>query len=393
MKNPVLPFYNSDVKDNFYGDIEITYNTNSFYIFCKNFEVIVAEVFKFKELKTTADQASKVSELCNSIALNIFNAGYSLKEVVNYLKEEFNVEDTVEAKERTEEEIVEALAKELAKVTSKQLSNVLVKFSPLFGKCTTESIELIATYVNTALVELESSRFCNVFSVYEYLLNNYNIFTDVVNQIKNICSSFAGIEARYTEDGFIALDQLNKLCINTIRVDRDLKRGLERDLETQSTVFTYFGKESPLLYFSAGTPKCNTKRVSDFVKYLYKQPSFNWENWERMLMLAFKQDDLFRKVFNYNYVANFVLAGCREITDNNDFINKEALAKVKLLFSKEEEIIQLLMDNSNWENCCKELSTLSLNNVLEENFKHECDDAYNTFSKKAYSDLEIERGD
>ena len=320
IKNPALPFYHSDVKSKIKDTIEVTYNTNAFYIFCKNFEVIAAEVFKFEKIKTTleqtleptSEQTSKMSTLCTSIALNTLNAGYDFEDVANYLKEEFNVEVVLQEDSEIDREVNEmlTLAKALTKITSTQLSRVLVQCSPLFGKCSKQSIELVTAYINAALVELESSRFCNIFSIYEYLLNNYSIFTDVVNQIEYICNSFAGVTTMYTENGFKDLEQFKKLCINTISVDKNL--------EMQPRKFTFFEKESILLYFSLGTPKHNTKRINDFVNYLCKQQNISWEHWEKMLMLTFKRNDLFRKVFNYSYVADFVLASnsCIATTTN-----------------------------------------------------------------------------
>lgn len=414
IKNPALPFYHSDVKSNIKDSIEVTYNTNAFYIFCKNFEVIAAEVFKFEKIKTTleqtseptSEQTSKMSTLCTSIALNTLNAGYDFEDVANYLKEEFNVEVVLQEDSEIDREVNEmlTLAKALTKITSTQLSRVLVQCSPLFGKCSKQSIELVTAYINAALVELESSRFCNIFSIYEYLLNNYSIFTDVVNQIEYICNSFAGVTTMYTENGFKDLEQFKKLCINTISVDKNL--------EMQPRKFTFFEKESILLYFSLGTPKHNTKRINDFVNYLCKQQNISWEHWEKMLMLTFKRNDLFRKVFNYSYVADFVLASnsciatttngiagdATDATDasvdatnasgvatNDNLIDEETLAQIKYIFSKEEEIIQFLLDNNNWENNCKTLATISLNDVLEENFRNMCDNAYNDFFKKAYN--------
>lgn len=421
IKNPALPFYHSDVKSKIKDTIEVTYNTNAFYIFCKNFEVIAAEVFKFEKIKTTleqtseptSEQTSKMSTLCTSIALNTLDAGYDFEDVANYLKKEFNVEVVLQEDSEIDREVNEmlTLAKALTKITSTQLNRVLVQCSPLFGKCSKQSIELVTAYINAALVELESSRFCNIFSIYEYLLNNYSIFTDVVNQIEYICNSFAGVTTMYTENGFKDLEQFKKLCINTISVDKNL--------EMQPRKFTFFEKESILLYFSLGTPKHNTKRINDFVNYLCKQQNISWEHWEKMLMLTFKRNDLFRKVFNYSYVADFVLASnsCIATTTNGiasdatdatnasvvrgdasgdvtdasvvrgdaDLIDEETLAQVKYIFSKEEEIIQFLLDNNNWENNCKTLATISLNDVLEENFRNMCDNAYNDFSKKAYN--------
>lgn len=426
IKNPALPFYHSDVKSKIKDTIEVTYNTNAFYIFCKNFEVIAAEVFKFEKIKTTleqtseptSEQTSKMSTLCTSIALNTLDAGYDFEDVANYLKKEFNVEVVLQEDSEIDREVNEmlTLAKALTKITSTQLNRVLVQCSPLFGKCSKQSIELVTAYINAALVELESSRFCNIFSIYEYLLNNYSIFTDVVNQIEYICNSFAGVTTMYTENGFKDLEQFKKLCINTISVDKNL--------EMQPRKFTSFEKESILLYFSLGTPKHNTKRINDFVNYLCKQQNISWEHWEKMLMLTFKRNDLFCKVFNYSYVADFVLASnsciatttngivgdatdtsgdvsgvdtnaSGEVTNvsgdasgvdtNDNLIDEEALAQVKYIFSKEEEIIQFLLDNNNWENNCKTLATISLNDVLEENFRNMCDNAYNDFSKKAYN--------
>lgn len=408
IKNPALPFYYSDVKSKIKDTIEVTYNTNAFYIFCKNFEVIAAEVFKFEKIKTTleqtseptSEQTSKMSTLCTSIALNTLDAGYDFEDVANYLKKEFNVEVVLQEDSEIDREVNEmlTLAKALTKITSTQLSRVLVQCSPLFGKCSKQSIELVTAYINAALVELESSRFCNIFSIYEYLLNNYSIFTDVVNQIEYICNSFAGVTTMYTENGFKDLEQFKKLCINTISVDKNL--------EMQPRKFTSFEKESILLYFSLGTPKHNTKRINDFVNYLCKQQNISWEHWEKMLMLTFKRNDLFRKVFNYSYVADFVLASnsciatttssdatnasgvdsvASGVATNDNLIDEEDLAQVKYIFSKEEEIIQFLLDNNNWENNCKTLATISLNDVLEENFRNMCDNAYNDFSKKAYN--------
>ena len=404
IKNPALPFYHSDVKSKIKDTIEVTYNTNAFYIFCKNFEVIAAEVFKFEKIKTTleqtseptSEQTSKMSTLCTSIALNTLDAGYDFEDVANYLKKEFNVEVVLQEDSEIDREVNEmlTLAKALTKITSTQLSRVLVQCSPLFGKCSKQSIELVTAYINAALVELESSRFCNIFSIYEYLLNNYSIFTDVVNQIEYICNSFAGVTTMYTENGFKDLEQFKKLCINTISVDKNL--------EMQPRKFTSFEKESILLYFSLGTPKHNTKRINDFVNYLCKQQNISWEHWEKMLMLTFKRNDLFRKVFNYSYVADFVLASnsciatttngiagdatnASGVATNDNLIDEEALAQIKYIFSKEEEIIQFLLDNNNWENNCKTLATISLNDVLEENFRNMCDNAYNDFSKKAYN--------
>ena len=408
IKNPALPFYYSDVKSKIKDTIEVTYNTNAFYIFCENFEVIAAEVFKFEKIKTTleqtseptSEQTSKMSTLCTSIALNTLDAGYDFEDVANYLKKEFNVEVVLQEDSEIDREVNEmlTLAKALTKITSTQLSRVLVQCSPLFGKCSKQSIELVTAYINAALVELESSRFCNIFSIYEYLLNNYSIFTDVVNQIEYICNSFAGVTTMYTENGFKDLEQFKKLCINTISVDKNL--------EMQPRKFTSFEKESILLYFSLGTPKHNTKRINDFVNYLCKQQNISWEHWEKMLMLTFKRNNLFRKVFNYSYVADFVLASnsciatttssdatnasgvdsvASGVATNDNLIDEEDLAQVKYIFSKEEEIIQFLLDNNNWENNCKTLATISLNDVLEENFRNMCDNAYNDFSKKAYN--------
>ena len=163
IKNPALPFYHSDVKSNIKDTIEVTYNINAFYIFCKNFEVIAAEVFKFEKIKTTleqtseptSEQTSKMSTLCTSIALNTLNAGYDFEDVANYLKEEFNVEVVLQEDSEIDREVNEmlTLAKALTKITSTQLNRVLVQCSPLFGKCSKQSIELVTAYINAALVD------------------------------------------------------------------------------------------------------------------------------------------------------------------------------------------------------------------------------------------------
>lgn len=389
MKNPALPFYCSNIDNELNNKIKVKYNTNSFYIFCKNFEVIAAEVFKFEKIKTTCVKSSGIQTLCGSIALNVFNAGYRFEDVTKHLKEKFNINVTIENNIEISEEENEALAlaSALAKITPQQLSYILVKFSPLFGKCSTESIKLVATYVNAALVEFEASNFCNIFFVYEYLLNNHNIFIDVLKEIENVCKDFIGMTVEYNEDTFNALAKINKLCINSISIASNEKITGISDVE----------KESATLYFKLGTANYDENEITEFINYLCEQQNSSWENWEKMLMLTFRQNNLFRKIFNYNYVADFVLANSTYVSANNDLINGEALAKVKFLFSKEEEVVQFLMDINddvnddanadNHENCYKTLVTMSLDDVLERKFRSMCDVAYNNFSKKAYSDF------
>ena len=95
-----------------------------------------------------------MSTLCTSIALNTLDAGYDFEDVANYLKKEFNVEVVLQEDSEIDREVNEmlTLAKALTKITSTQLSRVLVQCSPLFGKCSKQSIELVTAYINAALV-------------------------------------------------------------------------------------------------------------------------------------------------------------------------------------------------------------------------------------------------
>ena len=65
IKNPALPFYHSDVKSKIKDTIEVTYNTNAFYIFCKNFELVTAQVYKFSKLKNDKQNNNLLKERGN----------------------------------------------------------------------------------------------------------------------------------------------------------------------------------------------------------------------------------------------------------------------------------------------------------------------------------------
>lgn len=242
--------------------VQIKYNNNPFYIFCKNFELVTAQVYKFSKLKNDkqkGDQNDKqnnkqsLEDFCTLVALNLLNsynndsAEENFTTIVDFLKKEFSFPDSIieNSKKEIEKEkkfleyyyddVLEgslkdqakiALAKKIAKALAKPLtvlnyvsfSKLLLKFSALFGKCSDNTINTVGVFVIGTISVLETANYCDAFTLYEYLLNNRCIFEEVEDEIKEICNEFIGRTISYKYEDIPALAQENLLCMDSITV-------------------------------------------------------------------------------------------------------------------------------------------------------------------------------
>ena len=171
--------------------IQIKYNNNPFYIFCKNFELVTAQVYKFSKLKNDKqNNKQSLEDFCTLVALNLLNsynndsAEEDFATIVDFLKKEFSFPDSIieNSKKEIEKEkkfleyyyddvlggslrdqIEIALAKKIAKALAKPLtvlnyvsfSKLLLKFSALFGKCSDNTINTVGVFVIGTISVLE----------------------------------------------------------------------------------------------------------------------------------------------------------------------------------------------------------------------------------------------
>lgn len=234
--------------------IQIKYNNNPFYIFCKNFELVTAQVYKFSKLKNDKQNNKQgLEDFCTLVALNLLNsynndsAEEDFATIVDFLKKEFSFPDSIieNSKKEIEKEkkfleyyyddvlggslrdqIEIALAKKIAKALAKPLtvlnyvsfSKLLLKFSALFGKCSDNTINTVGVFVIGTISVLETANYCDAFTLYEYLLNNRCIFEEVEDEIKEICREFIGRTISYKYEDIPALAQENLLCMDSITV-------------------------------------------------------------------------------------------------------------------------------------------------------------------------------
>lgn len=425
--------------------IQIKYNNNPFYIFCKNFELVTAQVYKFSKLKNDKQNNKQgLEDFCTLVALNLLNsynndsAEEDFATIVDFLKKEFSFPDSIieNSKKEIEKEkkFLEyyyddvlggslkdqakiALAKKIAKALAKPLtvlnyvsfSKLLLKFSALFGKCSDNTINTVGVFVIGTISVLETANYCDVFTLYEYLLNNHCIFEEIEDEIKEICNEFIGRTISYKYEDIPALAQENLLCMDSITVGlKDENTGensskLEKELhlvdkadrapELSVASLLALGKSK---YNNADIETEGGKRrvdgrlkedvVKDFFTFLKTSLFINYENWGISLYSMLNREQL-RQRLTYEMLANSLLgistesrALAQDYTKQN---GTSALAKIYTLLDYERLIVKFLLDIYVDQIDPVDLAT-SLNQAAEEYLKKQQEMDYKDYRKNVY---------
>lgn len=412
--------------------VQIKYNNNPFYIFCKNFELVTAQVYKFSKLKNDKQNNKQgLEDFCTLVALNLLNsynndsAEEDFATIVDFLKKEFSFPDSIieNSKKEIEKEkkFLEyyyddvlggslkdqakiALAKKIAKALAKPLtvlnyvsfSKLLLKFSALFGKCSDNTINTVGVFVIGTISVLETANYCDVFTLYEYLLNNHCIFEEVEDEIKEICNEFIGRTISYKYEDIPALAQENLLCMDNIIVGIKDKNTWENSnkLEKELHLVDKANRAPELSVVSLlalGKSKYNNadieteggKRrvdgrlkedvVKDFFTYLKTSLFINYENWGISFYSMLNREQL-RQRLTYEMLANSLLGISTE---------SSALAKIYTLLDYERLIVKFLLDIYVDPIDPADLAT-SLNQAAEEYLKKQQEMDYNDYRKNVY---------
>ena len=425
--------------------VQIKYNNNPFYIFCKNFELVTAQVYKFSKLKNDKQNNKQgLEDFCTLVALNLLNsynndsAEEDFATIVDFLKKEFSFPDSIieNSKKEIEKEkkFLEyyyddvlggslkdqakiALAKKIAKALAKPLtvlnyvsfSKLLLKFSALFGKCSDNTINTVGVFVIGTISVLETANYCDVFTLYEYLLNNHCIFEEIEDEIKEICNEFIGRTISYKYEDIPALAQENLLCMDSITVGlKDENTGensskLEKELhlvdkadrapELSVASLLALGKSK---YNNADIETEGGKRrvdgrlkedvVKDFFTFLKTSLFINYENWGISLYSMLNREQL-RQRLTYEMLANSLLgistesrALAQDYTKQN---GTSALAKIYTLLDYERLIVKFLLDIYVDQIDSADLAT-SLNQAAEEYLKKQQEMDYKDYRKNVY---------
>ena len=412
--------------------VQIKYNNNPFYIFCKNFELVTAQVYKFSKLKNDKQNNKQgLEDFCTLVALNLLNsynndsAEEDFATIVDFLKKEFSFPDSIienskkeiekekkfleyyyddvlggslkdQAKIALAKKIAKALAKPLTVLNHVQFSKLLLKFSALFGKCSDYTINTVGVFVIGTISVLEIANYCDVFTLYEYLLNNHCIFEEVEDEIKGICNEFIGRTISYKYEDIPALAQENLLCMDSITVGlKDENTGensskLEKELhlvdkanrapELSVASLLALGKSK---YNNADIETEGGKRrvdgrlkedvVKDFFTFLKTSLFINYENWGISLYSMLNREQL-RQRLTYEMLANSLLGISTE---------SSALAKIYTLLDYERLIVKFLLDIYVDPIDPADLAT-SLNQAAEEYLKKQQEMDYNDYRKNVY---------
>lgn len=422
--------------------IQIKYNNNPFYIFCKNFELVTAQVYKFSKLKNDKQNNKQgLEDFCTLVALNLLNsynndsAEEDFATIVDFLKKEFSFPDSIieNSKKEIEKEkkFLEyyyddvlggslkdqakiALAKKIAKALAKPLtvlnyvsfSKLLLKFSALFGKCSDNTINTVGVFVIGTISVLETANYCDVFTLYEYLLNNRCIFEEVEDEIKEICKEFIGRTINYKYEDIPALDQENLLCIDSIIVgikdkntwenSNKLKNELhlvdkaDRAPELSVASLLALGKSK---YNNDDQPENRRRRadgrlkedvVKDFFTFLKSSLFINYENWGISLYSMLNREQL-RQRLTYEMLANSASqSGSSALAQDSTKQNgTSALAKIYTLLDYERLIVKFLLDIYVDPIDPADLAT-SLNQAAEEYLKKQQEMDYKDYRKNVY---------
>lgn len=424
--------------------VQIKYNNNPFYIFCKNFELVTAQVYKFSKLKNDkqkGDQNDKqnnkqsLEDFCTLVALNLLNsynndsAEEDFTTIVDFLKKEFSFPDSIieNSKKEIEKEkkflkyyyddvlggslrdqIEIALAKKIAKALAKLLtvlnyvsfSKLLLKFSALFGKCSDNTINTVGVFVIGTISVLETANYCDVFTLYEYLLNNRCIFEEVEDEIKGICNEFIGRTVNYKYGDIPALAQENLLCMDSITVGlKDENTGensskLEKELHLvdkadrapELSVASLLALGKSKYNSNSHRAESDTRRVDgrvdgrlkedvvkDFFTYLKTSLFIDYENWGISFYSMLNREQL-RQRLTYEMLANSLLGISTE---------SSALAKIYTLLDYERLIVKFLLDIC-WDPIDPADLATSLNQAAEEYLKKQQEMDYKNYRKNVY---------
>lgn len=420
--------------------VQIKYNNNPFYIFCKNFELVTAQVYKFSKLKNDkqkGDQNDKqnnkqsLEDFCTLVALNLLNsynndsAEEDFTTIVDFLKKEFSFPDSIieNSKKEIEKEkkflkyyyddvlggslrdqIEIALAKKIAKALAKpltvlnhvQFSKLLLKFSALFGKCSDNTINTVGVFVIGTISVLETANYCDVFTLYEYLLNNRCIFEEVEDEIKGICNEFIGRTVNYKYGDIPALAQENLLCMDSITVGlKDENTGensskLEKELHLvdkadrapELSVASLLALGKSKYNSNSHRAESDTRRVDgrlkedvvkDFFTYLKTSLFIDYENWGISFYSMLNREQL-RQRLTYEMLANSLLGISTE---------SSALAKIYTLLDYERLIVKFLLDIC-WDPIDPADLATSLNQAAEEYLKKQQEMDYKNYRKNVY---------
>lgn len=425
------PTFYKEIRETTSG-VQIKYNNNPFYIFCKNFELVTAQVYKFSKLKNDKQNNKQgLEDFCTLVALNLLNsynndsAEEDFATIVDFLKKEFSFPDSIienskkeiekekkfleyyyddvlggslkdQAKIALAKKIAKALAKPLTVLNHVQFSKLLLKFSALFGKCSDNTINTVGVFVIGTISVLEIANYCDVFTLYEYLLNNHCIFEEVEDEIKGICNEFIGRTISYKYEDIPALAQENLLCMDSITVGlKDENTGensskLEKELhlvdkanrapELSVASLLALGKSK---YNNADIETEGGKRrvdgrlkedvVKDFFTFLKTSLFINYENWGISLYSMLNREQL-RQRLTYEMLANSLLGISTE---------SSALAKIYTLLDYERLIVKFLLDIYVDPIDPADLAT-SLNQAAEEYLKKQQEMDYNDYRKNVY---------
>lgn len=425
--------------------IQIKYNNNPFYIFCKNFELVTAQVYKFSKLKNDKQNNKQgLEDFCTLVALNLLNsynndsAEEDFATIVDFLKKEFSFPDSIieNSKKEIEKEkkFLEyyyddvlggslkdqakiALAKKIAKALAKPLtvlnyvsfSKLLLKFSALFGKCSDNTINTVGVFVIGTISVLETANYCDAFTLYEYLLNNRCIFEEVEDEIKEICSEFIGRTINYKYEDIPALDQENLLCMDSIIVGIKDKNTWENSSKLEKELHLVDKADrapelSVASLLALGKSKYNNadieteggKRrvdgrlkedvVKDFFTFLKTSLFINYENWGISLYSMLNREQL-RQRLTYEMLANSLLGISTEsralAQDYTKQNGTSALAKIYTLLDYERLIVKFLLDIYVDQIDPVDLAT-SLNQAAEEYLKKQQEMDYKDYRKNVY---------
>ena len=282
----------------------------------------------------------------------------------------------------------------------------------MFGKCSNNTINTVGVFVIGTISVLETANYCDVFTLYEYLLNNRNIFKEVENEIKEICNEFIGRTINYKYGDIPALAQENLLCIDSITVGlKDENTGeISNKLEEKISLVDKADR-APELSVAAlvelGKSKYDTRCsnsnrtehnerridgrlkedvVKDFFTYLKTSLFINYENWGISFYSMLNREQL-RQRLTYEMTVDSLLGDNTKSSalaqNSTSQMGNTTLAKIYTLLEYERLVVKSLLDTPIDPTSQEDLVT-SLDHAAEEYLKNQQEMDYKDYRKNIY---------
>lgn len=313
-----LPTFYIKRSENLPKDLRIVFHANPFFIFCKNFEILLAKSWKFEVLSTDEldeflddfryDNECSALDFCAQITSEILAYGYSAEEVLDYLENSIAVKvdrDFSRESESETQQQISMIAKILRGLTQLQFNKVLIKFSPILKECNDDKILLLSILINEFLVHFADKNICSYFTLYNFMLENYVLITPIITDIELLTKDILGKDVDCSGTELKNIDCYKWFCINTIYYKHHFSTASY--IESPNPEKASSNPFSLDNILNLGTELPDEEYLKLFFLNMTENRECSVEKWEKSLLALYSFKNVFPIERNYGVLVGFTL--------------------------------------------------------------------------------------